>query len=275
MKVAVCQTDIFFEDRRCNYAVGEEMIGRAARKNADIALFPEMSFTGFSMNTALSAEKNSDTSEYMKRLAQQYDISIGFGWVKKRDTRAENHYSIVSRRGKIVLDYIKLHSFSPGGEDRHFTPGDSIETCILEGMPFSVFICYDLRFPEIFQAASNMVSSIIVPANWPEARSEHWKCLLRARAIETQCYIIGINCVGMQGDTLYQGHSAVLNPAGETILELSDSQEMQICEIEDDANFYRDCFPYKRDRRQLLYSNLWKNIVKYTNDTGRKEVANE
>lgn len=119
-------------------------------------------------------------------------------------------------------------------------------------------LCYDLRFPEIFQIASKKADVILVPANWPEARTEHWKCLLRARAIENQVYIFGINCVGKNNGLNYSGHSCIIDPNGKVLEELSDREGVLSFELKNDVKKIRDGFPVKRDRREDLYSRLYK-----------------
>ena len=260
MKIAVCQTKILWEDKAQNLLKAEEMVKRAARNGADIALFPEMSFTGFSMNIRSTAEIDGKTCEEIQKIAARYGIFIGFGWVKLRDGLAENHYTVVNELGEVASDYIKMHSFSFAGEDREFRQGDALGMLDVKGIKAGTFICYDLRFPEVFRALPDDVSMIIVAANWPEARREHWKCLLRARAIENQCCVVGINCVGNQEGRSYLGDSAVISPAGETVLEAPEGEGVFICEINDDAKEYRKSFPAKKDRRPELYRRLAEGV---------------
>ena len=192
----------------------------------------------------------------MQQYAVQYHISIGFGWVKDCGEKSENHYTIVNKAGKIISDYAKIHPFSYSGEDIKFQGGNKIAVFELDNIKFSTFICYDLRFPEIFQAASKTANIIIVPANWPASRSEHWKCLLRARAIENQVYILAINCVGEVGGLHYSGDSCVINPNGEILMELSGQEGVLEYELLDDVGDFRNSFQVKNDRREDLYCSL-------------------
>lgn len=257
MKTALCQMNIAWEDKEKNYIHVEQYLKTAHEKKIELFLLPEMSFTGFSMNTDATKETRFETISRMVEYAQRYDVAIGFGWVKDCGEKSENHYTIVNRKGEIISDYAKVHPFSFAGEDQKFQGGENIEIFELDGIKFSTFICYDLRFPEIFQIASKEAHVIIVPANWPASRSEHWKCLLRARAIENQVYILAINCVGEMGEMIYSGDSCIINPDGKILLKSSEQECVLEFEIVDDVNEFRDTFQVKPDRREDLYCNLY------------------
>lgn len=261
MKVALFQMHIAWEDKGKNYIHVEQYLRMAHEKKIELFLLPEMSFTGFSMNTDLTQESGIETINKMKEYAQQYCIAIGFGWVKDCGEKSENHYTIINRKGEIVSDYAKIHPFSFSGENQKFKGGEKIIVFELSEMKCSTFICYDLRFPEVFQIASKEAHVIIVPANWPTARREHWKCLLRARAIENQVYMIAINCVGEMNGLSYSGDSCVINPNGEVIVELADQEGMIEYELVDDVKNYRDAFQVKKDRRDDLYIRYEQMLV--------------
>lgn len=250
MKISLAQTQIVWEDKQKNIANAESLVSNL--KNAEVVLFPEMSFTGFSMNTESTKESDGYTIGEMKRLAVSYRLSIGFGWVKDCGEKCENHYSIVDASGQMVCDYTKIHPFSYSGEDRYFRGGEEIVTFDMLGSPFSVFICYDLRFPELFRAIANEVHAVIIPANWPATRAEHWKTLLRARAIENQVTIFAINCYGNMGGQYYSGDSCVINPNGDILEMLSDREGVIIFDFIDRVEEYRASFPVLWDRRELI-----------------------
>lgn len=256
MKVALCQTNIAWENKKDNYLCVEQKLKSVCDKGVNLFLLSEMSFTGFSMNTAVTKESSNETINQIRKYAVQYHTAIGFGWVKDCGEKSENHYTIVDKEGKIISDYAKIHPFSYSGEDIKFRGGNKVVVFELDNINFSTFICYDLRFPEIFQVASKRANVIIVPANWPALRSEHWKCLLRARAIENQVYIFAINCVGEVGGLHYSGDSCVINPNGEILLELSGQEGVLEYELLDDVGDFRNSFQIKNDRREDLYCNL-------------------
>lgn len=126
----------------------------------------------------------------------------------------------------------------------------------MHNIPFSHFICYDLRFPELFQLVSKEADAIILPANWPASRREHWKTLLQARAIENQTYILAINCVGSIGGLDYSGDTCVINPDGKICTMLSGSEGNLYYTLCDNVSTYRNHFPVKNDRREALYQIL-------------------
>lgn len=254
MKIALYQSHIIWEDKEKNYIHLEEKL-QDAGKRTDLFLLPEMSFTGFSMNTDITKESNLETVCRITEYARKYHMAIGFGWVKDCGEKAENHYTVISKEGKILSDYAKIHPFSYSGEDRKFQGGDKIVLFDLYDIPFATFICYDLRFPEIFQAASKRAHVILVPANWPQKRSEHWKCLLRARAIENQVYIVAVNCIGKIGGVAYSGDSCIVNPNGEIMTELSEQEGILEYELTDDVLEFRNVFQVKNDRREDLYQS--------------------
>lgn len=260
MRVALAQMNIHWENKESNYRKCKEFVAQAKKHKCDIVFFPEMCFTGFSMNTEKIAEENHETLTEMKRIARRYKIGIGFGWVKKADYLAENHYSVVSAEGSVLSDYIKIHPFSYGGEDKYYSPGNQIVQFEYGGMTFSTFICYDLRFPEIFQIASAKTEVIVVPANWPKAREDHWKTLLKARAIENQCYILGVNCVGTIDGLEYSGRSAFISPNGIVLTESEEKEQLLCYNLDDCVSKIRDEFPVKKDRKEHIYFELSKNM---------------
>lgn len=131
---------------------------------------------------------------------------------------------------------------------------------MLDGIPFGLSICYDLRFPELYQQLSKEAHVILVPANWPVGRRSHWRTLLTARAIENQSYMIGINCYGNQGELYYSGNSSAVMPNGEVLFDITDKEEMRIFELTDDVPLYRKQFPTKADRRPELYKEFYAGV---------------
>lgn len=256
VNIAVCQQEIVFENKYCNLKKIFENVLRAKKDGADIIFFPEMTLTGFSMNIAKTSERDFDNINKIKKIAAENNISIGFGWVKPAGAKAENHYSVVSSVGEIVFDYVKIHPFSYAKEDMFFYSGEKVYFFNINGVEFSAFICYDLRFPEIFQAASKNADIIVVAANWPFVRKEHWECLLKARAIENQCYIIGINCFGWQENIYYSGNSCIFNPDGKKVCSFEEKESIMVFKLLNDTERYRKGFPVKKDRKIDMYKKL-------------------
>lgn len=257
LKVAVCQFHIEWEDKQKNYSHSQKFVEEASREKADIILFPEMSFTGFSMDIEKTMEEHEETVGVMSDMATTYSIAIGFGWVKGCSGMAENHYSIIDRTGTLLIDYVKIHSFGYGGEGEQFVEGSDICMTSFGEFTLAPFICYDLRFPEIFQSASTSAEVLIVPANWPQSRRAHWKCLLQARAIENQAYVIGINCVGEAGELFYSGDSCIITPNGDVEQIVANKEAIIYSTLEKDKLSIRDTFPVKKDRKEDLYYKFY------------------
>lgn len=260
MKVALYQMNISWEDKEKNYAQVEKKIEEIKKEKIDLFLLPEMSFTGFSMNTLKTKEADGQSIQKVKKIAQKYQVAIGFGWVKDCGLKAENHYTIIDYKGEILSDYTKIHPFSYSDEDKEFKAGNNIAIFSMKNTVFSSFICYDLRFPEIFQIVSRYAHIVIIPANWPAKRNKHWKCLLQARAIENQIYILAINCVGQINDTYYSGDSCIINPDGERLKTLADKEGVLFYDLQDDVINFRESFPVKNDRREDFYLKKYKII---------------
>lgn len=255
MRIMLCQTHIIWENKEANIAKLETLMQAAKAKSADLVCLPEMSFTGFSMHTDLTADaKPGETIDRMAELAKAYGTAIAFGYVAKdagnEENRAYNHYAVVDANGKVMADYVKIHPFSYGGEDRYFVGGDRLSHFDFMGFHIGLAICYDLRFPEQFMALGEVCDVILVGANWPERRAEHWRTLLQARAIENQCYVAGVNCYGDIGNVSYTGNSMMLGPDG-TVLGEQSAEGYAVYELENDVKEVRAAFPVRNDRRPI------------------------
>jgi predicted amidohydrolase len=153
--------------------------------------------------------------------------------------------------GRELARYAKLQLFTLGGEADNYQPGDSLVLFHWHDFPVAMFVCYDLRFPEIVRPAIRRGAALLtVIANWPEARDAHWQALLRARAIENQCYVVGVNRAGSDPRFGYLGHSMILAPSGETLAAAGESPEC----IAADVDFrwleeYRRKLPFLADMR--------------------------
>lgn len=259
MKVGLAQIHIIFENKVQNKLVVEQYIQNAVSHEVDYILFPEMTLTGFTMNVDNMGEKQNESLEWFKQKAKKYNISIGFGYIRKIEDKGENRFVTISKNGAILCEYAKIHPFSFADEDRYYVPGDKVITYKIEDFIASAFICYDLRFPEIFQVASEKAGLITVIANWPKKRKEHWETLIKARAIENQCYICAVNCVGKVNELEYSGNSMVVDPSGNMLATLSGEEGLIICDIHSEEVLrVREAFRVKNDRKKSLYLNLYK-----------------
>ena len=247
MKAALCQFQIEYEAKERNLHRAAQMIASAAAEQAEIIFFPEMSFTGFSMNILLTGESGGETIQVMQEYARKYHIAVGFGWVKRNGDKGENHYTVADDTGAVLADYIKMHPFSFSSENNYYIAGSQTAVFPFAGHTFGLFILQAIRLD---------TDVMIVAANWPEKRIAHWNKLLEARALENQCWVLGINCVGDQEHLHYNGSSRAVNPAGETVDSLCDREGILFCEIQDEAAAFRNSFPALQDRRPALYKAL-------------------
>lgn len=253
MRIALTQMDIVWEEKAQNRATCERLVREAAVKQAELIVFPEMTLTGFTMKPELYGEADGETEDFFKKLSRDYQIGIVFGYIENRNGEFYNMLELVDG-GQTLMKYAKLHPFSYGEESRHYQGGSLIETACFRGITVGGFVCYDLRFPEIFQISSRKSQLIAVIANWPEARIAHWNALLKARAIENQCFILGVNRVG-EGDGLYYPASSnVFTPYGDALVPEGDSGELIVVDADMElVEIYRREFPVKADRREDVY----------------------
>lgn len=258
MKIALAQMDIAWE----NFNVNIEKIKKFAKKGKDegasLILFPEMCLSGFTNNLIILDKDQDEIIGNIVDIAIENDINIGLGFAIKIESKGRNKFVFISRRGKVLSDYTKIHPFTFSGEDKVYHKGNIINFCEIDGVKFSSFICYDLRFPEIFQVASKNAEVITVAANWPKEREEHWITLLKARAIENQCYVLGINRVGVGNGLKYDGASLFVSPNGKVLNEVSSKEEVIVRDINIDLiQAIRKSFDIKKDRREDLYISFY------------------
>jgi len=256
LTLSICQFPIAFLNRTENEKKALFYIKEAASEQADLIIFPEMTLTGISKNVSEMADSDYNSIAFFKKAAIHSQIAIGFGWGNPTGDKLENHYTIIGKDGTILSDYIKIHPFTYGGEDRCFVRGSSFQTFSYKNFTIASFICYDMRFPEIFQAASKDADLILLAANWPKARSMHWKVLSQARAIENQVYFAACNCVGNVGGLLYSGDSTLYTPEGDIIKSLSETEGLITCTITNNVSSVRKGFPVKQDRLIDYYKDI-------------------
>ncbi len=256
--------DVAWEEKENNLKKAEQMIINAVKKKIDYLLFPEMSLTGFSMNTSFIGEERdkSKTRKQFTEFGKKHGIFLGVGYVEKRNEKAFNRYAVINPEGEVLIDYAKIHPFSYGEEAIYYAGGSKIEHAKIKDVQTVPFICYDLRFPEIFQLASKDSHFITVAANWPKQRRDHWITLLKARAIENQCYIAGVNRVGRGNGLEYCGDSMIIDPYGVILTENLEGEGIVIADIDVSvAMSYREKFCLKKDRKEQLYTQLFHRPV--------------
>jgi predicted amidohydrolase len=254
VKIALIQMDIKWEAKEANLKKAGRFVKKASDAGCDIAVLPEMFGTGFTMNVRSMAEdENGETASALSGLSKKYAINLigGFPVKSKAGEKGRNVAFVYNRRGALIAEYSKLHPFSYAGEDKFYKAGEKPTVFKIDGIPSSVFICYDLRFPEAFRAVVKKVRLIFLIANWPLSRAEHWESLLKARAIENQCFVIGVNRVGVDGNNIhYHGGSSIYGPSGGLICRGGRKEELIIADI-DAGEVYRTRkdFPFLKDMK--------------------------
>jgi predicted amidohydrolase len=257
LTLALVQFDIAWDNISANFARCVDLVAQAASKGAELVLLPEMFLTGFSFPRGEhAAEAHKRGNELLMECARKHKITVGGSLPSPRDGQFEkpfNTFFLYNREGRKIAEYSKVHLFSYSEETQLYSAGDSIVTVTIDGWRVSLFICYDLRFPLPFASLAQSTDLFVVVANWPESRREHWKTLLKARAIENQAYVAGVNRVGEGGELRYSGDSAVINPLGETVCSSEYSEEILISTLSlEEVSNWRKRFSCLVDRKDDL-----------------------
>jgi predicted amidohydrolase len=224
------QTALHWEDPVANLKMFEEKINNISGKT-EIVVLPEMFNTGFSMNPKRLAETmEGDTVQWMKRTAAQKKIILIGSVIIEEQGKYFNRLIWILPNGQCGV-YDKRHLFAYAGEDNEFTHGTKRLIASVKGWRVNLLVCYDLRFPvwarQQTQEDEPEFDLLIYVANWPERRIHAWKTLLHARAIENQCYVVGVNRTGHDGNNIYHsGDSMVVDPMGEIIYTKAHEEDV-------------------------------------------------
>ena len=221
--VVACQLDTAWEDKGESCRRAAALLERARPPAGALVVFPEMFATGFSMNVESTAEGEAREAErFLAATARRLRVCALGGVVggAAPGAPALNQAVAFGADGSELARYSKIHPFSYAGEDRRFARGRDVVTFAWGGFAVAPFVCYDLRFPEVFRAAALGGATVLaVIANWPAPRAEHWLALLTARAIENQAYVVGVNRCGRDPHAAYPGGSRIVDPRGQVIAE--------------------------------------------------------
>src|SRR5690242_1290015 len=252
IRVAGVQHDIVWEDRDANFARLAPQIAAAASAGARLIALTEMFSTGFSMDADRVAEPTGGPSAtFLGEQAAAHGIWV-CGSVPERDpgvAKPANRLLLAGPDG-TVHRYDKIHPFSYAGEQEHYAAGSALVTVPVDDVAVSLFVCYDLRFADEFWAVADRTDLYVVVANWPESRRLHWQTLLRARAIENQAYVLGVNRVGAGGKLTYAGDSCVIDPMGEVLASAAGTETLVLADVDPEVvRATRKRFPFLADRR--------------------------
>ena len=252
LAVALIQTDLYWEDVTANLSSLEEKVAQL-EKPVDIIVLPEMFNSGFTMNAKLAEPVNLTTTRWMKQIARQTDALIVGSFAVKEAESYYNRLFAVFPDGTIS-SYDKRHLFRMGREHEVYSAGKSHNLVRWRGWNILGLVCYDLRFPVWSRnVSSNPYDLLIYVANWPARRASAWSALLKARAIENQSYVIGVNRVGKDGNDLaYQGDSVTHDFLGEPICMLGTTEQSKIVNLsKKNLDIYRNDFPAYLDSDQF------------------------
>ncbi len=250
LNFSVVQTQLFWEDIDANLLHLSNSLDSVDR--TDVVVLPEMFTTGFSMRPELFAKTSTEKGlPWMQHLSERLDAAVMGSLMYEKDGKYYNAMAFVSPR-KAPQFYYKRHLFSPGEESRHYTAGKEKLVVEYQGWKICPQICYDLRFP-VFSRNTENYDLLVYSANWPEKRNFAWQQLLRARAIENQCYVIACNRIGEDGNGVnHIGNSCIVNYMGE---EIGFGQEQKIFRFNLDKTSleeYRKQFPVLEDRDDFI-----------------------
>lgn len=227
MKTTLMQTDVVWADPEANRRKLEAML--SGLPETDLVVLPEMFSTGFMPEPEGRAETDGGTLRWMISKAREYGFALAGSISTEEAGRLYNRFCFVEPDGKVIF-YDKRHLFSISGEDRKYTPGDRRVIVEYKGVRILLQICYDLRFPEscrnfIRDDGTPDYDLAIFVASWPSRRIESWNTLLKARAIENQSFVIGVNRVGTDPECDYPGASVMLDPMGRTVVSCGTGRE--------------------------------------------------
>jgi predicted amidohydrolase len=250
MEAVLVQLDITWENKSANFARVRELLAANAPSPGSLVVLPEMFATGFSCD--VKATRQSDPpegDEFLSSLAREFDCCVIGGVITVGSDGYARNEAVVFGPDGMLKRFAKIHPFRH--EQEVHTPGSEVATFSWAGFEIAPLVCYDLRFPESFRAAARMGASLmVVIANWPVARIDHWVTLLRARAIENQAYVIGVNRCGRDPELVYTGRSLVVDPHGAVLVDAEDGEKVVSAWLDPVVvSKWREDFPALRDAR--------------------------
>ena len=238
----------------------EEKIGHI-KERTEVVVLPEMFSTGFSMKPEKLAETmEGETVQWMKRVTAERKIILTGSVIIKENDNYFNRLIWMLPNGQSGI-YDKRHRFAFAGEDKHYTAGNKRLIASVKGWKINLQVCYDLRFPvwarQQSQSEGPEYDVLIYVANWPERRSLAWKTLLQARAIENQCYVIGVNRVGNDGNKIYHsGDSMIIDPMGEVMYHKKDDEDVFTISLDKEhLKTIREKLPFLKDADHFMIHN--------------------
>ncbi|HSH80438.1 MAG TPA: carbon-nitrogen family hydrolase [Herpetosiphonaceae bacterium] len=259
LQIAIGQMDIVLGDAQANLGTVQDLAARAAEQGAKLLVLPELWGSGYALEQAgeLADELNTGLFAAVAALARHYRLAICGSLLEWDSTeeRAYNTATVYDADGSLRGWYRKIHRFGLMDEDRFLGAGAETPVFSMPWGPTALAICYDLRFPELFRRfVLDGAKLVLMPSEWPVQRIEHWRTLLRARAIENQCFVVACNRVGSDRSNTFGGRSSAIDPWGSVLGEAGDAAEVLSARIElECVDEIRATIPIWNDRRPDLY----------------------
>lgn len=264
ISISLAQMDIKKGNPRQNWGKIQQMSQQAKQQGGQLVIFPELCDSGYALKQAkeLASALNGGLFAQLAALSKQLGIYITGSMLEKRGLGVANCAPMVSPDRGVLGAYRKVHLFPLMQEDLYLSAGEGLLT--LDNLPWgttSLAICYDLRFPEMFRRyAMDGAKLIIIPCEWPSVRNEHFRALIRARAIENGLFIAAVNRVGVDVDeetgaeTSFMGYSSIIDPFGNTVLEVGNVEGVFTATIDLDlVAKAQNAIPVLDNRRADLY----------------------
>lgn len=258
LTVGVAQMDIRRDRPDRNQAAAQSLAGQAAGQGVELLVLPELWPTGYHLARATEYAAPLDEGHFawMAVLAREHRMYVSGTALEANPAGAPfNTATLYDPDGARVASYRKVHRFPPMGEVEYLSPGEELPVFDLPWGRTALAICYDLRFPEMWRPyAYGGAGLVVISAEWPVQRVEHWRVLLRARAIENQLFVVGCNRVGEDADGVFGGHSAVIGPLGQVLAEAGAEPGLIVAECDlDQVQAVRTRLPFMQDRRPEVY----------------------
>ena len=257
-KIGLAQMDIAFGRPEENKGKVEQWVKKAKDDGCHTVVLPELWTTGYDLTRMdeIADDEAKDSSSYLTSLSKKYSIHIIGGSVaNKTKEGVRNTLLAVDSNGQLVKQYSKLHLFKLMDEHHYLLPGHEDGMFTLDDTKMAGLICYDIRFPEWFRKHVLLGAKVVyVVAEWPRARIDHWQTLLRARAIENQCFVIACNRVGHDPDNEFGGCSLIIDPWGKILAKGTHTEQLVSAEIDlQEVEEVRRKIPIFQDRRPEFY----------------------
>ncbi|SIO48617.1 amidohydrolase [Chitinophaga niabensis] len=258
LTVSLIQANLHWEDVAANLAMFDQKIN-SIQERTEVIILPEMFSTGFSMQSErLAQTMDGSAVQWMKQKAKEKNVIITGSLIIEEGGQYFNRLIWMLPNGTFGT-YNKRHLFGFAGEHDHYTAGDKRLIAQVKGWKLNLSVCYDLRFPvwarnSILENGEPAYDVLINVANWPERRNTPWRALLQARAIENQCYVIGLNRVGNDGNDIYHsGDSSIIDPIGEIIYHKAHDEDVFTYTLSrSHLNELRARFPFLKDADRFI-----------------------